>query len=80
MNKEITIAKIIERTAKRDAYKAVMLWEGSKKEGDTSYGSAYWYAKEKYEGHKIYLDELNVYYDYGNQTLVPKPAKTEEAK
>jgi hypothetical protein len=83
VNKEITFAKIVERTCKRDAYLQVSYWSKSK---GTEYGSPYWYAREKAKGHQEFLMEVGFEYDYLTQSLKPvdlqyhngKPLKPQE--
>lgn len=66
-NKEITFAKQIERTAKRDAYLAALRWLKH-----YPLDVAMRHLKEKADGHTEYLRELPLVYCYATQTLVTK--------
>ena len=63
--------KLIERTAKYHAYQAVVLWtKGLDK--DKSYGGAYWYAEQKMNGHKEFVETHPYKYDYATQAFIRK--------
>lgn len=53
--------KLIERTAKHDAYQRVVFW--ARNQAD-AYGDALWFAKEKVEGHRVWLAEQPFRYTY----------------
>ena len=65
--------KLIERTAKHDAYEAVYMWaRGGNKEFKPVYGDAAWYAKEKMEGHASWLAQQKYEYEFSTSTFVER--------
>lgn len=76
--------KLIERSAKMQAYRAIMHWAKGSSADWESYGSAYWYAKQKYENHKAFCDEHMHYWDSAAQTVRIKagilPSEDQEEK
>lgn len=65
--------KLIERTAKCDAYQQVAIWGAHVPESDKNRGDALWYAQEKIRGHQEWLAEHLYYYDYAHSKFFLKP-------
>lgn len=55
--------KLIERTCKYDAYQAIVSW--GKRIDPEAHGNTLWYAKEKMNGHKEFLQKHAYRYAYG---------------
>lgn len=71
--------KLIERTAKFDAYQNVVMWAEHRSEAEKGHGSAYWYAKEKMEGHRKYVKDHKYYYEYSTSEFIEKKTEVENA-
>jgi hypothetical protein len=71
LDRDQTFVKIVERTCKKDAYGQVLRWaRGVDKE------QIIWFLEQKIEGHRTFLNSLDVYYDFASQSL--KPVKVME--